>query len=81
MPKIQRTDLPPALLAHLLDRVQQRGITVAELMQVLHWIDTNPTVPAEAWFKRFTQITVCGEGELIKTFLTPRQTALGTEVE
>ena len=80
MPKIQRANLPPALLQHLLDRVEQRSITLENLMQVLHWIETNPTVPDGDWFKRFELFTVCGAGALIKTFLTPEQVARGTEI-
>ncbi len=50
-------------------------------MQVLHWIETNPTVPVDDWFKRFKHVTVCGQGALIKTFLTTQQTAIGAEIE
>jgi hypothetical protein len=31
MPEIQRANLPPALLAHLLDRVAERNITKGDL--------------------------------------------------
>jgi hypothetical protein len=81
MPEIQRANLPPALLAHLLDRVAERNITKDDLMQVLHWIEGNPIVPDGAWFKRFAHVTVCGEGALIKTFLNPGHVAIGEEVE
>lgn len=81
MPKIQRSDFPPELLVHLLDRVFKRSITQEDLMQVLYWIETNPTVPVDDWFKRFKHVTVCGQGALIKTFLTPQQTAIGAEIE
>lgn len=29
------------------------------------------------WYKRFSAMTVCGEGELVKTFLLPGQAAKG----
>ena len=80
MPRIQRSNLPAALLEHLLDRVFKRGISEEDLFQVLHWIETNPSVPDGDRFKRFRSVTVCGQGALIKTFLTPKQTAIGTEV-
>jgi hypothetical protein len=32
------------------------------------------------WFKRFSGMTVCGEGELVKTFLRQGQAASGEEV-
>lgn len=80
MPKLQRSNIPEALLDHLLDRVFRRGTTEEELYQILHWVEGNPTVPEGDWFKRFRGVTVCGQGSLIKTLLTPRQTATGTEV-
>jgi len=80
MPKLQRSNIPVELLDHLLDRMFRRGITEEELYQVLHWVEGNPTVPEDDWFKRFSGVTVCGRGPLIKTFLTPQQSATGTEV-
>jgi hypothetical protein len=44
------------------------------------WLDTNPEVPAGSWFKRFSTMTVCGDGALIKTFLTPAQAPFGDEL-
>jgi len=80
MPKIRRHNLPPALYAHLLDRVQQRNISAQQLRLMLRWMDTQPEVPNGKWFKRFPELIVCGEGELIKTFLLPAQTPVGDEV-
>jgi hypothetical protein len=37
-------------------------------------------VPDGKWFKQFSGLTVCGEGELIKTFLQPGQIATGKEL-
>ncbi|MFA5262838.1 MAG: hypothetical protein WC378_03365 [Opitutaceae bacterium] len=81
MPKVQRSQLPPALLAHLLDRIQSRHILPGDLQSLASWLDTNPTVPNGDWFKRFQSMTICGNGSLIKTFLTPGQTAIGKEVQ
>jgi len=39
------------------------------------WLDTEPEVPNEKWFKRFPAMTVCGEGELVKTFLNREASA------
>lgn len=47
---------------------------------MLRWMDTQPEVPSAKWFKRFPEMTVCGEGELIKTFLVPGQIPTGEEV-
>lgn len=40
----------------------------------------QPDVPAGKWFKRFPGMTVCGEGEWVKTFLTAAQTPIGEQV-
>ena len=80
MPKVRRQSLPPALLQHLLDRIQQREISATQLGLLADWLDRQPQVPAGRWFKRFPAMTVCGEGELVKTFLTVGQAPVGDEV-
>lgn len=80
MPKIRRQNLPPALYAHLLDRVQQRSISAEQLRLMLRWMDAQPEVPEGRWFRRFPELVVCGEGELIKTFLLPTQAPTGDEI-
>lgn len=79
MPKILREKLPRALFDHLLDRVEQRQITRTHLVALLDWLDTEPEVPFGNWFKRFPGMIVCGEGELIKTFLNPEHAPFGEE--
>jgi hypothetical protein len=73
MPKVRRLNFPPALFQHLLDRVQDRKISASQLEQLAKWLDGEPEVPEGQWYKRFSGMTVCGEGELIKTFLLPGQ--------
>jgi hypothetical protein len=80
MPKIRRQNLPPALFDHLLERVQQRQIAGHQLRLVVRWMDTQPEVPGGRWFKRFPDMVVCGEGELVKTFLGPGQVPTGEEI-
>jgi len=80
MPKIRRTNLPPALFAHLLERVQQRNISAQQLRLMLRWMDTQPEVPQGKRFKRFPELVVCGEGELIKTLLVASQAPTGQEL-
>jgi len=63
-----------------LDRIQQRQITADQLGVLADWLDTGPQVPEGEWFHRFSGMTVCGEGELVKTFLTPDQVPFGKEV-
>ena len=81
MPKVRRKDVPPALLAHLLDRIEHRGIDAGQLERLAEWLDREPEVPTGPWYKRFPGMTVCGEGDLIKTFLLPGQSPKGTKVE
>jgi len=80
MPKVRRRHLPEALLRHLLQRVRERDITHDQIILLAQWLDTQPEVPTGRWFKRFSEMTVCGEGELIKTFLQPGQLPDGQEI-
>jgi hypothetical protein len=80
MPKIRRRNLPPALLNHLLERVEERSISTGQLGLFSDWLASEPEVPQGRWFKTFPEMTVCGEGELIKTFLRAGQTADGVEL-
>jgi len=80
MPKVRRQNIPPALFQHLLDRIQSRKIPAAQLAWLTTWLDTEPEVPEGQWFKRFTGMTVCGEGDLVKTFLLPGQHPKGQRI-
>jgi hypothetical protein len=80
MPKIRRHNLPPTLLNHLLDRIRLREISAEQLGLLADWLDAEPEVPEGKWFKRFSGMIVCGEGELVKTLLAINQIPLGTEL-
>lgn len=80
MPKLLRQKLPRALIEHLSLRIRQREISVDQMGLFGDWCDTNPEVPEGRWFKRFPGMIVCGEGELVKTFLVPGQAPHGREV-
>jgi len=80
MPKIRRHKLPETLLVHLLTRMRQRNISHEQIILLARWLDTEPEAPAGKWFKKFPGMTICGEGELIKTFLRPGQIATGEEL-
>ena len=80
MPRVRRQNLPPALFQHLLERIQIRKIPATQLELLATWLDTEPDVPEGEWYKRFSGMTVCGEGQFIKTFLLPGQTAKGKRV-
>ena len=80
MPKVRRQNLPPALFQHLLERIRSRKIPATQLELLATWLDTEPEVPEGGWYKGFSGMTVCGEGELIKTFLLPGQAPKGKRV-
>jgi hypothetical protein len=80
MPEVRRAKLPPALLNHLLTRMRQRNISHEQIVSLAHWLDTQPDVPEGKWFKNFSGFTVCGEGELIKTFLLAGQAPDGSGI-
>ena len=81
MPKVRRTNVPPALFQHLLKRIQERKISAEQLVLFATWLDSNPEVPEGEWFKRFSGMIVCGEGELVKTFLLPGQNPKGEPIQ
>ena len=80
MARVRRENLPRALFRHLAERVRDREISTEQLELLFEWLEAEPEVPAGRWFKRFPRVTVCGEGELIKTFLRVEQVALGEEL-
>ena len=80
MPKVRRRNVPPALFQHLLDRVHSRKIPASQLELLAKWLDGEPEVPTGPWYKRFSGMTVCGEGELIKTFLVLGQAPKGQRI-
>ena len=80
MPRIRRQGLPPRLLDHLLDRASERKISTDQLRLLADWLRTEPEVPDDKWFKKFSGMIVCGEGELIRTFLQPGQVPAGKEI-
>jgi hypothetical protein len=64
----------------LLDRIRERSIGAEQLGLLAEWLDAQREVPEGRWFKRFSGMTVCGEGELVKTFLTVSQAPTGEEI-
>jgi hypothetical protein len=80
VPKVRRQNFPPALFQHLLDRIQSRKIPATQLGLLATWLDTESDVPGGEWYKRFSAMTVCGDGKLIKTFLLQGQAPKGKRV-
>ncbi len=80
MPKIQWTDLPPALRDHLFDRLRERKITAEDLYRLKLWRESEPEAPEDRWYKDFGSFKVCGEGKYPKTFLMKVQAAKGRKL-
>jgi hypothetical protein len=77
VPKIQWTNLPPALREHLFDRLVERQITAEDLYQLKLWRESEPDAPEGEWYEDFGSFKICGEGKFPKTFLMKGQAARG----
>jgi hypothetical protein len=77
MPKIEWTDLPPALRDHLFDRLRTREISAEDLFQLKLWRESGPQAPDGPWYKDFGTFKICGVGKYPKTFLLRHQAAHG----
>jgi hypothetical protein len=81
MARIETWDkLPAAIRDHLIERMRERSISIADLNQLRLWIESNPEVPDGDWHKDFGSFKICGQGPLPKTFLLLEQAAKGTSV-
>jgi hypothetical protein len=80
VPRIQWTNLPPALREHLFDRLRDRKITTEDLYQLKLWRESEPEATEGPWFKDFDSFKICGEGRYPKTFLLRGQAARGRKL-
>jgi hypothetical protein len=78
MPRIETWDkLPAATRQHLIDRMHDRSIDIADLNQLRLWIEAKPDVQEGDWYKDFGSFKLCGKGPYPKTFLLRAQAAKG----
>jgi len=78
MPHLETWDkLPPAIRQHLMDRMRDRRISIADLNKLRLWVESSPLVPEGEWYKDFGSFKICGEGAYPKTFLLSGQPAKG----
>lgn len=78
MPKIERWDnFPQGVRRHLIERMRDRSISIADLNQLRVWIESQPEVPAGDWYKDFGTFKICGRGPIPKTFLLRGQSGKG----
>lgn len=78
MPKIETWDaIPEGVRRHLIGRMRDRAIGIADLNQLRLWIESRPEVPEGDWYKDFGSFKICGQGPYPKTFLLRGQAAKG----
>ncbi len=81
MPKIQAWDnLPEGVRRHLIERMRDRSISIADLNRLRLWIESQPDVPEGEWYKDLGSFKICGRGPYPKTFLLRGQAARGEEL-
>jgi hypothetical protein len=71
---------PFSCLNTLLERIRTRELNADQLALLAEWLDEQPEVPSGGWYKRFPGMIVCGEADLVKTFLLPNQAPPGDEI-
>jgi len=81
MPKIETWDhLPVAIREHLIDRMRDRSISIADLNRLRFWIESKPDVPEGDRYKDFGSFKICDQGPYPKTFLLRGQAAKGYSI-
>ena len=69
MPQIETwSRLPTSVREHLVERMRDRKIGLADLNRLRVWIESRPEVPDGLWYKDFGSFKICGEGKYQKTF-------------
>ena len=78
MPRIEGwVNLPANVGQHLIERMHDRTISLADLNQLRLLIDSQPEVPEGDWYKDFGSFKICGHGSYPKTFLSSGHAAKG----
>ena len=78
MPQLETwKNFPPAVRQHLMERMRDRRISLADLDKLRIWVESHPLVPEGKWYKDFGSFKICGQGSYPKTFLLPGQPAEG----
>jgi hypothetical protein len=60
--------------------MRDRSIRIEDLNKLRLWLESQPEVPDEDWFKDFGTFKLCGKGAYPKTFLLAGQVAKGVQV-
>ncbi len=82
MPRIEHwKNSPTNVRQHLIDRMRDRAISLADLNQLRLWIESQPEVPGGDWYKDFGSFKICGHGSYPKTFLLRGLAAKGEDLD
>jgi hypothetical protein len=72
MPQIGTwSQLPQAIRDHLVERMRDRKISIADLNQLRIWIDSKPNVPEAAWYKDLDRSKSAAKENTRKRFCWP----------
>ena len=78
MPRLETWGrFPLSIRRHLIDRMRERSISIADLNQLRNWVESEPEVAEGDWYKDFGSFKICGKGTLPRTFLLRGQVAKG----
>ena len=68
LPKIRFSSLPRPVWEHILDRVEERQISLHDLRRLQNWVNASPLAPDGDWYKDFGSFIICGSGEFPKPY-------------
>lgn len=80
MPRIEFAGLPRGVWQHLLQRVEERHISLSDLAKLQAWVRTGPVAPDGDWYKDFGSFLLCGSGRYPKTVLSKGMKPFGDEI-
>lgn len=81
LPKIRLPDLPRGLWQHLIERVDEHRIPLADLRCLQAWVKSEPLAPEGDWYKDFGSFKLCSRSEYPNTFLIKGMKPYGDGLE
>ncbi len=81
MPKIRFSNLPRGLWQQLLQRVEERHISLDDLRLLQAWVKSEPDAPDGDWYKDFGSFILCGSGEYPRTVLAKGMRPYGRPIK
>ena len=71
---------PEEVKLHLCQRLRDRKITSDDLNKLQIWVESQPDVPEDDWFRDFGSFKIVGRGPNPRTFLDSGQIPYGVEI-